>query len=76
MRVDEHNRDWRQSGGGGVCLRVVLQDAPSETAGGGICIPKNVSSVRVDHAEVEGSLPGVWEAFPERSDCTEKSKMS
>ena len=76
VRFDEHNRDWCQSVGGGACLRVVLQDAPSETAGGGICIPKDVSSLRVDHAEVEGSLPGVRQAFPERSDRAERSKMS
>ncbi len=49
---------------------------PSETAGGWVCIPENVSGMWVDHAEVESGLLGVREAFPERPDCIEGSKTS
>jgi hypothetical protein len=56
--VDEHNRDCRQSVGGSICLLVVLQDATSETAGGGrtallLVMPLTSSGAVFDIGRVE-----------------------
>jgi hypothetical protein len=76
-RVDECNRDQRRSAGGGRCDPVglvLLQDAAAEATDGGLCIAKNVSGLRVDHATVQGSLPGVRESLCERSGGATGSK--
>jgi hypothetical protein len=73
---DERNRDWRRFAGGGVCDGVDSLDTADEAANGGIRIAENVSGLRVDYAEGEGSLPGVWEGAGERSGSGTGSRMS
>jgi hypothetical protein len=61
----ERNHNRLRFAGGGIRGGLGIPDAADEAADGGICIPENVSGMRVDYATSQGDLPGVWKGTAE-----------